>query len=108
MSPTPDTDADRAFEAYKAENYGVAFRLLRTHTEAGDVEAQCMLATIYHLGLGVVDPDGRQAVHWYKEAAAAGSPLACNNLWSIYTNGWYGVVQDKAEARRWYEEAKRR
>ncbi len=66
-----------------------------------------MLANLYHLGQGV-EMDGAEAVRWYKLAADQGSELACNNLWCIYTAGWAGVPEDKREARKWYDEAKRR
>jgi hypothetical protein len=102
-----DATLRRALAAYEAQCYVEARELLTPLAESGDPGAQCALASIYHLGLGVV-ADGVEAVRWYKRAADQGSALACNNLWCIYTMGWAGIAEDKEEARRWYEEAKRR
>src|SRR2546427_12286864 len=102
-----ESDRKRGYDAYWSQDYAEALRLLLPFAEAGDADAQCAVASMYHLGNGV-EPDGKEAVRWYTRAADGGSALACNNLWSIYTGGWYGVEQNKAEARKWYDEAKRR
>jgi uncharacterized protein len=40
----------------------------------------------------------------YKKAAAAGNPQAMYNLGWLYEKGW-GVTQDDAQAREWYQKA---
>ncbi len=103
MSP----DIERARAEFDAQNYVESRQLLEPLAHNGNIDAQCMLANIYQLGLGI-EADGAQAVRWYKRAADRGSALACNNLWCIYTSGCAGVPADEREARRWYDEAKLR
>jgi hypothetical protein len=102
-----ESDRERGYDAYWGQNYGEAFRLLLPLAESGDTEAQCAVASMYQPGWGV-ERDVVEAVRWYVMAAEGGSALACNNLWSIYSGGWYEVEQDKETARKWYDEAKRR
>ncbi|SRR6266404_8049147 len=103
----PDPHYDRGYEAYSNQNYAEALPQLMPFAEAGDSDAQCAVASMYQLGLGV-EANGAEAVRWYRKAATGGSSLACNNLWCIFSAGCHDVSQNKDEARKWYDEAKRR
>jgi TPR repeat protein len=94
---TPD-----ALEAFQSQNYQLAFDLLKPLAESGNAEAQCMIATIYHLGLGH-EINGVEALKWYFESAKQGYPVASNNLGTIYLMGDCGVEANRQEAARWYQ-----
>ena len=48
--------------------------------------------------------DDREAVRWYRAAAAGGNPEAENNLGLMYRSG-RGVEKNKAEAAKWHARA---
>ena len=91
--------------AYKNAQYAQAFTLLEPWAHQGNAEAQCMLATMYHLGLGV-DRDGPEAIKWYLKSSQQGYPVASNNLAGIYFMGDCGVSVDRQEAARWHKLSK--
>ena len=61
-------------DAFSRGDYANAIQLLRPVADAGDPEAQVMLADIYYEGRGV-PKDYAQAVDWFRKAADQGAPL---------------------------------
>jgi len=59
-----------------------------------------MVADYYYTGKGVTG-DRKQAIHWLKLAADRGNSDAQCRLGRYYDTGTDGVVQNKAEARRY-------
>ena len=55
--------------------------------EHGDVSAQYSLSTMYSLGRGGVEKDGREAVKWCRKAAEQGHIAAQYRLGCIYLLG---------------------
>lgn len=92
--------------AFESKNYDDAFTLLKPLAERGDAEAQCIIANMYHLGLGL-EKDVLEAVKWYKKSAAQGYGVASNNLGTILTIGDRGVAVDKIGAEKWYQKARK-
>jgi TPR repeat protein len=66
--------------AYDAGEYDRALQLLLPLAEGGDSEAQCLVGSIYHLGLGSTEPNESEAEKWYTLASDRGHGLASNNL----------------------------
>ena len=83
--------------AFKNAQYAQAFELLTSWANQGDPEAQCLIACMYHLGLGV-EQNGTEAVKWYLKSAQQGYPVASNNLAGIYLMGDCGVAADRQDA----------
>lgn len=77
------SNTEEGFKAYEEGDYVKAFRLLLPLAEAGRVEAQCSIGSMYHLGLGV-ETDLDKAIKWYSLAGQQGHPVAQNNLGLIY------------------------
>ncbi|MEO1621271.1 MAG: sel1 repeat family protein [Cyanobacteria bacterium J06632_3] len=67
-------------EEFRAQQYAEAFPLLLDAAHEGHAEAQCMVGNMYQLGLGEVDVDEIQAIHWYYHAANQGYSAATSNL----------------------------
>ena len=97
-------ELEEGMAAYNHGDYAMALRALAPLAEKGIAEAQCMIASIYHLGLGV-STDGAEAVKWYRRAAEQGHPVAYNNLGSIYRTGMLGVSIDHQKAKECYRKA---
>lgn len=57
--------------AFKAQDYINAFRLLKPIADEGNAEAQCMIANMYHLGLGL-KMDTLEAIQWYEKSPEQG------------------------------------
>jgi TPR repeat protein len=76
---------------------------LLKNANAGDKDAQFVLADTYDNGYGIKQ-DLQQALLWYKKAAAQGQTDALNNLGSMFHHG-DGVVQDIVQARTHYEQS---
>lgn len=57
--------------AFEAKDYTNAFKLLKPIAERGNAEAQCIIANMYHLGLGL-ERDVLEAVKWYKKISQTG------------------------------------
>jgi TPR repeat protein len=89
-------------QIFDSGNYALAFARLNPLAEEGNAEAQCMLACIYHLGLGQAI-NGCEAIKWYVESSRQGYPVASNNLGTIYSVGDCGVEADQQEANQWYQ-----
>lgn len=67
------------YAEYQEHRYKEAYDKLLPTAEEGNAEAQCMLGTLYQLGLGV-DVDEEQAIWWYERSAEQGYAIANNNL----------------------------
>lgn len=91
--------------AFEAEDYTKAFRLLKPLADQGDAEAQCLVANMYHLGLGL-ERDVLEAVKWYKRSAAQGYGIASNNLAEIFMFGDQRIAVSQSEAKKWYQKAR--
>jgi len=91
--------------AFEAQDYTQAFRWLKPLADQGDAEAQCLIANMYHLGLGL-DRDISEAIQWYQRSAEQGYGVASNNLAGIFKTGEHGDVPDPVEAEKWYQRAR--
>ncbi|MBW4650256.1 MAG: sel1 repeat family protein [Kastovskya adunca ATA6-11-RM4] len=91
--------------AFEAEDYTNAFKILKPIAERGDAEAQCIVANMYHLGLGL-ERAVLEAVEWYKKSAEQGYGVASNNLAGIFMMGDQGIAMDRAKAEKWVQQAK--
>ena len=91
--------------AFEARDYTKAFELLKPIAEQGHAEAQCMIANMYHLGLGLYR-NGSEAIKWYMSSANKGYGVASNNLAEILMAGSCDVAPDQAEAEKWYCKAR--
>jgi TPR repeat protein len=90
--------------AFETMNYTKTLALLMPLAEKGIAEAQCIIGSLYQIGLGV-QVSWEEAVRWYLKAAEQGHALACNNLGCIYSVGGVGIAMDKVKARMFYERA---
>jgi TPR repeat protein len=88
--------------AFKAKDFAKTLEVLKPLAEEGDAEAQCIVATIYHLGLGT-DQDCVQAIKWYTKSAEQGYAVAANNLAGIYWIGDCNVDINREKATRLYQ-----
>jgi TPR repeat protein len=86
-------------DAFKSKNYLEALRILEPLAFGGNAEAQCIMGSIYHLGLGV-EINGAEAVKWYSLSSSQGNAIASNNLAGIYFMGDCDVTQNYEEALR--------
>ncbi|MGB6300323.1 MAG: tetratricopeptide repeat protein [Rivularia sp. (in: cyanobacteria)] len=91
--------------AFEAKDYVKAFELLKPLAEQGNAEAQCIIGSIYDLGLGL-ESNALEAVKWYKKSASQGYGVASNNLGTIYYSGKEGIVRNRAKASEWYQKAR--
>ncbi len=91
---------------FEAEDYTNAFKLLKPIADRGDAEAQCIVANMYELGLGL-ERDILEAVQWYKKSAAQGYGVASNNLGTIFMSGNVSIAIDRIEAEIWYQKARK-
>lgn len=96
------TNLEKGIDAFRSENYAEALHLLKLLAEEGNAEAQCIIANIYHLGLGI-DKNGSEAIKWYTRSAEQGYAVASNNLAGIFLMGDCGVAANPKEAHKWYQ-----
>ena len=85
-----------AKEAYKNHNYEAAFKEFLILANAGDANAQFIVAYMYSIGEGVPS-NIQQAVKWYVNAANNGDVDAQLALGKMYYSGGL-VAKDKKEA----------
>lgn len=90
--------------AFKAGNYSDAYLRLLGPGQAGDACAQYLLGQMSDSGLGPIALDPREAVRWYKLAAAKNHPEAQYALARAYALG-RGVPQDKEQSLNWLRSA---
>lgn len=69
--------------AYTQHQYAEAFQLLSPLACQGNVIAQCLLGSMFQLGLGV-ERDSATAKQWYQQAGSQGCVLSFHNLATIY------------------------
>jgi TPR repeat protein len=93
---------ERARLAWEEHDFVRAFEYIMPLAEQGNPAAQCIIGSIYDLGLGRPE-DFSEAVKWYRRAADQGHPIACNNLEAIYLSGMPSVPQDR-EMAGWYRQ----
>ncbi len=96
---------EEGLAAFEAEHYTKAFSLLKPIAEQGDAEAQCLIANMYHLGLGL-ERSISEAIKWYARSAKQGYGLASNNLGGIFTAGDDGVAPGLELTKKWYHLAR--
>lgn len=90
--------------AFETGDYSKAFKLLNPLAQQGDAEAQCLIANMHHLGLGV-ERNIAEAIKWYTKSAAQDYAIASNNLAGIYATGSDGVEKDLELAQKLYRQA---
>jgi len=99
------SDLQKGLAAFNTQHYTQAFSFLKPVAEQGNAEAQCIIASMYHLGLGgerVI----LEAIKWYIKSAEQGYGFASNNLAGIYLCGADGVAADRTEAEKWFQKAR--
>ena len=93
----------KAVADIERKDYSSALSLLVPLSDAGNPKAQCNLASLYHLGLGV-EPDGKRAVELYLKVAKQNireehlSGIDYHNLETLYIVGAPGVEPDREKA----------
>ena len=97
---TASADLQKVLESYLIGDYATTLAELTPLAEAGNVDAQALLGTMYADSIGV-EQDYAEAAKWYHLAAEAGNDSAQYNLGLLYEDG-KGVEQDYAEAVKWY------
>jgi TPR repeat protein len=98
-------NSETVLEAFQRGEYELVFQTALPHAQAGNSDAQYMVSLLYQNGLGV-DRDLTEAEHWLLRAAEQNSPVAWNNLGTLYATGGAGLVGGPERARECYERAK--
>jgi hypothetical protein len=83
-------------QAFEAQEYEQALSVLKPLAEEGASEAQCVIGTLYQLGL-VGEADVSLASHWYRKAAEQGHGVAANNLAGMLlqeSHYWYTKARE--------------
>lgn len=91
---------DIGYEYWKAKKYDNAATFFRLSAELGNAQAQLDIGNCYRYGNGVYK-DEKQAIEWYKKAAAQGYQYVYFTLGECYADG-IGVPQNFTEALKWY------
>lgn len=86
-------------DLFNQGKYVQAFANLLPIAEAGDAEAQCLIANLYQVGWGI-DQNIFLAIKWYEKSAEQGYGVASNNLSEIFFAGEDGSV-DIEKAMYW-------
>jgi uncharacterized protein len=94
-----------AFTAFDRKDYEAVLRYALSHATAGDADAQCMVSLLYQSGLGVKQ-DSRKAEEWLIRATEQNSPVAWNNLGSLYASRLPGLSRGPDAAGECYQRAK--
>jgi TPR repeat protein len=111
MAYLDSVQMQQALADLENKNYSAALNLLIPLAETGNPRAQCNLATLYHLGLGV-EMNGTRAVELYGQVARQNiresclSGVAYNNLATIYFTGLPGVEQNNEKGNEYLRLAK--
>ncbi len=92
-------DVADGIRAYDAGWYGEALAEFIPAAEAGNVQAQMALASMYQFGEGVPQSDA-EAAKWTRAAAARGDAVAAINLSNFHASG-QGVIRDAAKSYFW-------
>ena len=94
-------DLATGLQALRNGDYAAALNEFLPLAKQGNAEAQDNLGRMYAGGRGVPQDD-KEAVMWWRLAAAQGNADAESNLGFMYSDARGGVPQDGAEAARWY------
>lgn len=96
-----------AITAFQSQNYQKALLLLEhlVQEDHANAEAYCLLANLYHLGLGV-ERDLKKAMNLYEKAVILGDAIAANNLAGIYRSGDAEIDRDVDLAEKFLSQAK--
>ena len=92
----------QAKQLYLNGNHEQAFSALYPLANSGDASAQFYLAELYYSADS--DLNRKEAIKWYKKAAAAGNAYAQYNLGNVYYDGRL-VPTNLDVAADWYEKA---
>jgi uncharacterized protein len=92
------------FSAYEGGDYAKALQFLLPYAESEVVVAQCMIGSMYQLGLGT-PMNGLEAVKWYLRAGEQGCGLSYNNLATIYSGTLSDVTPDPEKAKECWQKA---
>lgn len=98
---------DDAMRALQAGRHAQAAQLLTPLATSGNALAQYRLGTLYYQGQGVPE-DEKQAIYWWKQAAAQGYTEAMFQLGSAFLFGSQTakfVPDPDREAAMWYFQA---
>jgi uncharacterized protein len=93
-----------AKSAYDKGDYSTALSLWRPLAEEGNAEAQRFIGILYENG-HAVPRDGRQAVEWFRKAAAQGDAQAEYRLGARFVSGSDGLPEDAAQGLALMERA---
>ena len=85
ISHAADTRFDEGVEAYQNNNYQQAFAIFLPLAQAGNVDAQLSVGTMYDRGQGV-EQDSQEALKWYKLAADQGDNIAKSLLKTLFNS----------------------
>jgi uncharacterized protein len=70
---------NQGLAAYEDSEFERAYEILMPLAQAGEIEAQKVIAGMYVTGRGV-ERDIIKAIHWYRPVAEQGDPIAQHNL----------------------------
>jgi TPR repeat protein len=99
------SDLEKGIAAFNSQDYTTAFSLLKPLANEGNAEAQCVIANMHHLGLGV-ERNILEAIKWYIKSSNQGYAIASNNLAGIYLSGDEGITANPIEADKWFQKAR--
>ena len=85
ISHAADTRFEEGVEAYQNNNYQQAFAIFLPLAQAGNVDAQLSVGTMYDRGQGV-EQDSQEALKWYKLAADQGDNIAKSLLKTMFSS----------------------
>ena len=95
---------EEATKAFAKKEYAAALKLFRPLAEKGNPLAQCNVALMHRMGLGVTK-DQKEAKKWSRLAAKQGNTDAQVMLGSLYAKADGGESADVPRAYMWYEVA---
>lgn len=82
---------------FRRQDYHAALPLLSASASAGDPEAQCLLGSLFQLGLGGLEANDMEAMQWYYRAANQGHSAATHSLagmvWAISSEAAAALYQ---------------
>ncbi len=98
-------DPELAFDTFDRKDYEAVLHYALPHATSGDSDAQCMVSLLYQLGCGV-DQDSHKAEEWLIKATEQNSPVAWNNLGTLYASRLPGLSRGPEAAHECYQRAK--
>ncbi len=99
MSQQNNPELELAKQAYSQGDFEKARSIWETQAEAGTVEAQAWLGSLYANGDGV-DVDDTTALAWYEKAASQNHAMAQANVGAMYFMG-QGTEKNVPSAIKW-------